>query len=82
MQMQLPVQLPVQPPTCEFILWRGGVPFSAECVLCLRFFSLHSTHGMSVENARDVLQAKFTQHPCPGSHSKTPTASTDALRAA
>ena len=53
------MQLPVQPPNLRIILWRGGVPFSAECVLCLRFFSLHSTHGMSVENARDVLQANL-----------------------
>ena len=52
--------------------WEGQIPFSAECRVCGRLFSLFTADGMNLENAVDVLKLKFGQHVCATPESPLP----------
>ena len=52
--------------------WEGQIPFSAECRLCGRLFSLFSVDGMTLEDAVEVLKLKFGQHICAASEPPPP----------
>ena len=51
-------------PQIRIVHWGIAVPERACCTACGRQFSLVSTEGISVEQARDELEKLFLHHAC------------------